>query len=173
MHKFSLICTTLACSFLQVYYFVVQTHAPVRLCSTFSTSCTNFLYIPLNNAGFMQNLSKTRMTANNAENNCAAVESRYPVGTGCTTKQKIRPGMLDCAHFSPGTRTHIVYSSACVGPTSYFVVYADVASQAKILQGAGVRAGADQRYFTVLVPVCTTKCLDLRMYNKDAAIVQG
>ena len=62
--------------FMQVYNFAVQTHAPVRLCSAFSTSCT----ISMKTAGYMQNLSKTGMTANNAEN-CASAESRYPVGT--------------------------------------------------------------------------------------------
>ena len=45
---------------------------------------------------------------------------------------------------------NIVYSSACVGSTSYFVVYAEVASQGENRQGAGIREGADQRYFTVL-----------------------
>ena len=58
--------------------------------------------------------------------------------------------MLDCAHFHPGLAS-IVYSSACVGSTSYFVVYAEVTSQGENRQGAGIREGADQRYFTVLV----------------------
>ena len=58
--------------------------------------------------------------------------------------------MLDCAHFDPGLAS-IVYSSACVGSTSYFVVYAEVASQGENRQGAGIREGADQRYFTVIV----------------------
>ena len=44
-----------------------------------------------------------------------------------------------------------MYSSACVGSTSYFVVYAEVASQGENRQGAGIREGADQRYFTVIV----------------------
>ena len=42
-----------------------------------------------------------------------------------------------------------MYSSACVGSTSYFVVYAEVASQGENRQGAGTREGADQRCFTV------------------------
>ena len=57
--------------------------------------------------------------------------------------------MLDCAHFDPGLAS-IVYSSVCVGSTSYFVVYAEVASQGENRQGAGIREGADQRYFTVV-----------------------
>ena len=36
-------------------------------------------------------------------------------------------------------------------PSSYFVVYAEVASQAGHRQGAAIREGADQRYFTVCV----------------------
>ena len=53
---------------------------PYDFCSTFSTACTIFLYILMNNAGFMRNLTKTRMITNNAENSASA-ESRYPVGT--------------------------------------------------------------------------------------------
>ena len=56
--------------------------------------------------------------------------------------------MLNCAHFDPGLAS-IVYSSACVGSTSYFVVYGEVASQGENRQGAGIREGVDQRYFTV------------------------
>ena len=81
VHEFSVTGTTLACSLMQEYNFVVQTHEPIRLCSTFSKACIIFLYISLNNVGFMRNLTKTRMMANNAEN-CASTESRYPVGTG-------------------------------------------------------------------------------------------
>ena len=62
--------------------------------------------------------------------------------------------MLDCAYFHPGL-ARIVYSSACVGSTSYFVVYAEVASQAENRQGAGIREGADQRYFTVIHVQCS------------------
>ena len=62
--------------------------------------------------------------------------------------------MLDCAHFDPGL-ANIVYSSACVGSTSYFVAYAEVASQGENRQGAGIREGADQRYFTVLILLST------------------
>ena len=58
----------------------------------------------------------------------------------CTIKQKIRPGMLDCAHIHPAL-AHTVYSSTCVGSTSYFVVYADVASQAEIRQGRELEQG--------------------------------
>ena len=65
----------------------------------------------------------------------------------CTTTWRIRLDVLDCAHFHPGLAS-IVYSSACVGSTSYFVVYAEVASQVENRQG--IREGADQRYFKVL-----------------------
>ena len=80
MHELSVTGTTLACSLMQEYNFVVQTHQPIRLCSTFSTACTIFLYILMNNAGYMRNLTKTRMITNNAENSASA-ELRYPVGT--------------------------------------------------------------------------------------------
>ena len=72
----------------------------------------------------------------------------------CTTTWRMRLAVLDCAHFHPGL-AQIVYSSACVGSTSYFVVYAEVASEAENRQGAGIREGADQRYFTVLVALLT------------------
>ena len=48
--------------------------------------------------------------------------------------------MLKCAHFHPGL-ARIVYSSACVGSTSYFVVYAKAASREENQQGAGIRDG--------------------------------
>ena len=64
-------------------------------------------------------------------------------------RKKIRLDVLNCAHFHPGL-TRIVYSSACVRSTSYFVVYAKVASQVENRQGTGIREGADQRYFMVL-----------------------
>ena len=56
--------------------------------------------------------------------------------------------MLNCAYFHPGLAS-IVYSSACVGSTPYFVAYAEVASQVENRQGAGIREpeGVDQRYF--------------------------
>ena len=44
----------------------------------------------------------------------------------------------------------MVYSNACVGSTSNFVVYAEVASQVENRQGAAIREGVYQRYFTVL-----------------------
>ena len=63
-------------------------------------------------------------------------------------EERISLNVLDCAHFDPGLAS-IVYGSVCVGSTSYFVVHAEVASQGENRQGAGIREGADQRYFTV------------------------
>ena len=57
---------------------------------------------------------------------------------------------LDCAHFHPAL-ARIVYSSARVGSTPYFVVNAEVASRAENQQGVATREGADQRYFTVVL----------------------
>ena len=68
--------------------------------------------------------------------------------------------MLNCAHFHPGL-AHIAYSSASVGSTSYFVVYAEIAPQVEHRQGAGIREGADQWYFTVYTNVdaaCRIDC---------------
>ena len=56
--------------------------------------------------------------------------------------------------FHPGLAS-IVYSSACVGSTLYFAAHAKVASQAENRQGAVIREGADQWYFTVFAGVST------------------
>ena len=48
--------------------------------------------------------------------------------------------MLDCAHSHPGLAC-FVYSSALVGSTSYFIVYAEVASQVENRQGRELERG--------------------------------
>ena len=74
----------------------------------------------------------------------AGIRSRLSSAVRCTTMWKIRLDVLDCAHFHPGLAL-IVYSSACFGSTSYFVVNAGVASQAENQQVRG-RINGTLRY---------------------------
>ena len=96
----------------------------------------------------------------------AGIRSRLSSAVRCATTWRIRLDVLNCALFHPGLAS-IVYSSACVGSTSYFVVYAEVASQVENRQGRELERGrinGTSGYMRYVILITASRCTHLQQH---------